>query len=96
MCLLLLGLALGFVGAGLSSAQVSPTGNEWQKIPDVPANVDFRDVFMAAGTLSGIAVGQEGDHGAAYDLEGRRSMAGATRLRSLALASASVLRCGRQ
>ena len=66
-CLLLLGLALGWVGSGISSAQTSPTGDQWQKIPDVPTNVDFRDVFMSGG--SGIAVGQEGDHGAAYDLQ---------------------------
>lgn len=68
-CLLVLGLILGWVGASISSAQVSPTGNQWQKIPDVPASVDFRNVFMAGGTVSGIAVGKQGDHGAAYDLQ---------------------------
>ncbi len=51
-CLLVLGLALGWAGAGISSAQVSPTGDQWQKIPDVPASVDFRDYWEQHGGLA--------------------------------------------
>jgi hypothetical protein len=64
----MLGATLGWLAAGTSNAQVPATGNDWQKIPDVPAGVDFHNVFMAS-SRSGIAVGKQGDKGVAYELE---------------------------
>jgi len=54
-------------GAKVSSAQVPATGNDWQTIPDISTDIDFRNVFMA-DVNSGVAVGKQGDRGAAYEL----------------------------
>ncbi|HYO50264.1 MAG TPA: hypothetical protein VEW94_10475 [Chloroflexia bacterium] len=67
-CLAMLAATLGWLGTGTLNAQVPPTGNGWQKIPDVPANTDFHNVFMA-DAHSGIAVGKQLDKGVAYELQ---------------------------
>lgn len=54
--------------AGTTHAQVSPDTAEWQMVPDVPTDVDFRNVFMTS-QRSGVAVGKQGDKAALYLLE---------------------------
>src|SRR5262245_19262865 len=67
--LLIIAAILGCLsGARSTSAQTPVTGPEWQPVPGAPADVDFRSVFMV-GAVSGIAVGKQGHHGVAYDLE---------------------------
>ncbi|HYP18774.1 MAG TPA: hypothetical protein VEY08_01770, partial [Chloroflexia bacterium] len=67
-CLVVLAATTAWVGARPSNAQVPAAGGDWQHVPNVPADVDFHDVFMADAT-SGIAVGRQGDKGAAYELQ---------------------------
>src|SRR5262245_53880800 len=55
------------VGAKTSNAQVPTTGSDWQQVPNVAADIDFRDVFMS-DVNSGIAVGKQGDRGVAFEL----------------------------
>jgi hypothetical protein len=67
-CLAMPAAAFGWLGAGTSSAQVPPTGGDWQQISTVRPDTDFSSVFMA-GVNSGIAVGKQGDRGVAYELQ---------------------------
>jgi hypothetical protein len=67
-CLVMLALMLGWPGTRTSNAQVPTTGDVWQKVHDVSADIDFRNVFMAS-SRSGIAVGKQVNKGAAYELE---------------------------
>jgi hypothetical protein len=56
------------LGTRNSQAEATAASTEWQWTSKAPANVDFQDVFMAS-TESGIAVGKDGDRGAAYELQ---------------------------
>ncbi|MFL5731827.1 MAG: hypothetical protein ACJ78Q_01400 [Chloroflexia bacterium] len=60
--------ALSLAGAQIGAAQAAVTGDEWQKVEGAPADVDFRNVFMAS-QRSGLAVGKQVDRGVMYELE---------------------------
>src|SRR5574338_883475 len=73
--IVVLAAAYAWKGAEPSMAQTPPpgvqwpvTGDAWQQIPNVPADVDFRSVFMANVNV-GIAVGKQGDRGVVYTLQ---------------------------
>src|SRR5690348_11084022 len=66
-CLVTLIWALSWQGAGILNAQVPADANDWQRVPNVPADVDFRNVFMADAS-TGIAVGKQLNKGVAYQL----------------------------
>ncbi|MEO8285572.1 MAG: hypothetical protein ABI670_03995 [Chloroflexota bacterium] len=68
VCLVMLAAAFGRPGDIIANAQIAPTGSDWQQIADVPADIDFHKVFMADNSL-GIAVGEQGDKGVAFDLQ---------------------------
>ena len=66
-CLVVLAAGFGQPDAWISHAQVPFAGGTWQQVPNVPADVDFRNAFMSDVT-TGVAVGKQGDRGATYDL----------------------------
>jgi hypothetical protein len=67
VCLVMLATAFGRPGASTSHAQTPSPGGTWEQVPNVPTDLDFRNVFMSDAS-AGIAVGKQGDRGAAYEL----------------------------